>query len=1011
MALQRQNLTIPLGLGVNTKVDPKLMNDGLLSLENAVFTTIGKLRKRYGLKSISKNIVSTPVTQISSLKALANFQQELNLIDNGNFYSYSVGNDAWVNKSKISSILASSIGLVRNANSQSIPDVSYSNGIFVCAWEDSSGGVRASVFDQGTDQAIISNVLISATGTNPKCTNAGQWIYVYYVEGNNLKVRKISVLNPVSFDSALTVTADIQKDGANMSMYDIIKFNQYNIIAYGTTASKIKVAYLKQSGALGSIIDGLPDPYLYNGYAQNCIALCAYIDDSHTNDAIYVAYRNSTDGLKCLIFNPDLLAAPTVSVIDANVLPLVTNVSLISISASQVQIFYEQYNSTKNKEKISSAYITRSGVVTGPSVLIRSVGMATKPFVGPDGLFYFIAVHESTLQSTYFTVRAIDNNDYFIVNRIAYQNASGLTAKNSSLSNVMQMDTDNFVCALPIKTTLNSNEGGVFSSVGIQKTTLGFSNVDLYNSAQIGSNLHIAGGMLFDYDGSSIVEHGFNLYPEGCTSVISPTGTDMLGPGVYQWRIVYEWTDNKGQIHRSAPSIPSGTTGKLIETVTVGGSKCTLTIPTLRITQRRGVNGNVKISVYRTEANGSIFYKVGNSIDNDVTADTVTFVDDLYQDALILQNEILYTTGGVLENIAPPSCSIVYVYNNRLVIAGLEDENEIWYSRQFSTNEAVAFSDFIKTRIDQGKKGITAVAQLDEKIVFFKDNGIFIQTANGPTDTGFNNDIGIPQALASDVGCISSKSVVTTPLGLIFKSKKGYYLLDRALNLDYIGAPVEEWNSLTTSGAVLLDDVNQVRFTHTDGVCLMYDYYAKRWSTFTNYSCISAKRWQGQYVIGREDGTIDIENIGSYLDNASPVQMRVVTPWIQAAGLQGFQRIYQMIVLGERKSNHIFRCQIGYNFDPSWRESYMIDTGSILGNTTFGEVSPYGGDSVYGGSVDAVHQFKINNAIQKCQAIRLEFTDLNPELIDGGGYEITGLTLDIGLKKGLFRVPISKNMG
>ena len=54
---------------------------------------------------------------------------------------------------------------------------------------------------------------------------------------------------------------------------------------------------------------------------------------------------------------------------------------------------------------------------------------------------------------------------------------------------------------------------------------------------------------------------------------------------------------------------------------------------------------------------------------NDPTVNTIVFNDGL-ADAEITNNSPIYTTGGFLPNAAPPSCSMITLYNNRVIIGG-----------------------------------------------------------------------------------------------------------------------------------------------------------------------------------------------------------------------------------------------------------------------------------------------------------------------------------------------------
>lgn len=999
MALERQNITINLGVGLNTKVDPKLMTDGLLGLENGVFTSVGQVQKRYGLSSLGSK--TTAGDTISSAKSISVFQDELNLIDSSKFYSYIASTDTWIDKGIISGVSAKTVGVLRDSYTQSSPDIAYLNGTTVYVYQDSAGGIRATVIDEVSGNQVQSNVQLSTTGVNPKCAVTVNNILVYYVETNTLKCSALAVANNSAFVAAITVVSNIHAT----AIYDISRAGNNNLLAYRkSTGSKIVTSYLTASGSVAGATEGYPAAVEFSADPDGSICILSYYEGDITNDAIYVIYHNSVAGTKAIIYNIELSNSPSAITIDASTV-VSRNITAISTSATAIQIWYEVTHASSYYHYIKSNTLSRSGTAGTAAVWARGVGLVSKAFEGYDGNVYLIVAHESTLQSTNFVLKSVSTSSHFCVNRISYQVSGGLTANVSGLCNVYNSDTYDYVSAMVVKTKLNSENDNVFTTNGIQKIVLNFDTTELFDTAQLGNNLHIAAGMLFDYDGTNLVEHGFNLYPENMVTANSTAAAGMTN-GTRQYVVVYEWADIQGQIHRSAPSIAFSSVTALTTNVT------TITIPTLRITEKKTTKGDVSIAVYRTENNGTVFYRVSSITSpllNISSQDTLAFTDNK-TDASILANELLYTTGGILENIVPPSCTKVYVYNNRLVLAGLEDSNQIWYSRQFAQSESVNFSDFITTRLDQGKKGVTGIVQLDEKIVFFKDNAIYYQVANGPTDTGFNNDIYTPQAIATDVGCTSSKSIVTTPLGVMFKSKKGYYLLDRSLQVQYIGAQVEAYNELTPSGSLLCDSVNQVRFTHTDGPCLVYDYYIKQWSTFTNHNSVATRRWNSNFVILRSNGIVDSEDTTSYLDNSSNIQMKVVTNWIQVGGLQGFQRVYQASLIGKFRSNHILRVRIGYNFEESYRDDFNINSITALGSSIYGDDTTYGAGLYYGGVTDSQFQFKINNSIQKCQAIRYEITTVNPESIDGASFNLTAISLDVGIKKGLFKIAKLKNM-
>ena len=102
------------------------------------------------------------------------------------------------------------------------------------------------------------------------------------------------------------------------------------------------------------------------------------------------------------------------------------------------------------------------------------------------------------------------------------------------------------------------------------------------------TELHIVGGVKKIYDGVSCVEDNFVLFPEnylgnGAVVTLGSGGNlswNSTNPSQYQWAVVYEWTDNYGQVQRSTPSIAvTATTG-------APGQAAFLVGPTLRVTEK-----------------------------------------------------------------------------------------------------------------------------------------------------------------------------------------------------------------------------------------------------------------------------------------------------------------------------------------------------------------------------------------------------------------------------------------
>jgi hypothetical protein len=543
--------------------------------------------------------------------------------------------------------------------------------------------------------------------------------------------------------------------------------------------------------------------------------------------------------------------------------------------------------------------------------------------------------------------------------------------------------------------------GKAFTSLGINSTKVDFKSLNNFVTAELGNNLHIVGGVLQSYDGVSVNESGFAVFPEDVVATPSNIGAGSITNGTRQYSVVYAWYDNQGQLHRSAPSIGTPVT------ISGGPSDITLTIPTLRITKKE----HVFIEVYRTEASGTIFYKVSSNTNltlNNTAIDTISYTDTI-TDANLVAGELLYTVSGELDNIAPPAASVITKWKNRIVLKSTDEENLLVLSKIRQEGKPVEFSDQITLSVDPTGGDIVTTAVLDDKLIIFKRTSIHVQAGDGPNNLGEQSDFGLPQLINSDVGCTDVNSVVVVPDGLIFKTEKGLHLLDRSLSVSYIGAEVEKYNSSRITAARLVPDINQVRFTTENSLCLVYDYYFKQWSTFTNHEAVGATIYKDKFTFVKSNGKVYIEDSSSFKDGAQRIKMKIVSAWMNVAELQGFQRFYKMIILGTYKSKHRLKVKIGYDFNTSFTDEADIDVENTIEPTKYGEDSPFGEQSVYGGAFP-LYQWRVFPQRQKCQSFRISIEDIMTDVFDES-FSISNLRLEVGVKQGSNKQGTDRSVG
>lgn len=992
MPLAKQNISISFERGLDTKTDNKqVMPGSMLLLENAVFSTPKEFKKRNGYNSLGLN-VDTGGQAIDSAVALAEFKNELNLLSGTRFYSRDDALSKWTDKGRFSSIGVIGSPVIRNANQQTSPDCAVHDvGIKLYTWEDSSGSSRYSVVDSSSGEFIVSNASLGSNVSKPKPFAIGQFIVILYVDSVTKQLNQVHVtaLNPSVVSTPRLLTLDMNPN----TNYDAVCLGQRVFVAYDTN---------QVGGAISLFyIDAfLTESLFFTMVGEHAAEAIGTFGVSVPDiDAIlWVAYANGTN-VKAFAYSYDLLTQlqpPT----SGEAISGVRNIAGgVSNDDTQADVFYEIAATPELNTSIRKDSISVGGTFSGASRLRGSVGLASK-VRGRDGRLYFLSAYQSDLQPAYFLLN--DMGD--IIGKVAPGLAGGLTDHTSLLPELPPLDDSSYLVSTLQKDLVvpaSTSPANLYTQTGVIGTTIDFDSSTAYLSEELANNLHLTGGFLSMYDGTSVVEHGFHLFPENVSVVGSGVG-GSIGAGTYQYFVTYEWIDNQGNLHRSAPSIAASVT-------TVGAtSSVSITVATLRLTAKQGVS----IVFYRTLANGTQPFRISpiaSSPANDPTVDTITYVDT-QADASIEGNQVLYTFGGVVDNISPPAVGSVFSYNERLIVIPSEQNTSFWFSKEVLPGAPVEFSDLFVQNVDPRRGGLTGGIQMDDKIILFREPSISYVSGTGPAPTGVGNDFTDTQLITTDVGCTNQRSIVLTPVGVMFQSAKGIYQLDRSMAVRYVGAPVEQFNGLLITSAELMATVNQVRFVTLNGPTLVYDYFMQQWSVFSGIGGVDAAIFEGQHVVVKSNGKALQQSTDGFTDDGQAIKQRLITGWLSFAGLQAFQRVYRLMILGDYKSPHKLLVKAAYDYNPFFTQQTYIDVATLFtnplygGDPTFGYTSPYGGVPGIG---NPTYEFELHLTRQKCTAVQFSIEDVQM-LPYGEGMSLSALGLQVGVKQGLNKLAASR---
>jgi hypothetical protein len=536
-----------------------------------------------------------------------------------------------------------------------------------------------------------------------------------------------------------------------------------------------------------------------------------------------------------------------------------------------------------------------------------------------------------------------------------------------------------------------------------------------YDAKETNSYLEIektniySGGLLGYYDGEEFAEYGFIGNPYISDYATNTTGALPADTG-YMLCFLYKYEDAQGNIFYS-PRGPIYSGLDPVNGLTLpANSRINFNLQTPIITMK----GKVTIEVYIKRKNRLFqlaysrnFYGTNGNVTMGTTA--VSIANYPNADAAVMP----YQDGSVPVETTSNS-DFISLYADRVFRITKDNPISLQYSQKklagqgFEFNDSFFYVDVLDKRGIAEDQLVGGIA-MDGRFIIFKETSTLYIVGSGPSRANTNDDFSEPQLIASDVGCIQPRSIILMPDGVMFKSDKGIYLLDRKLQTGYIGSSVEAFNDYTIVSAILLESTNEVRFATLEGLTLVYNYLSRAWSWYEDMESISSCVHGGKYVVLKTDGQVIVETKDHNKMIDQKIIQNISTPWLRLNKIQGYQKAYYVRILGVYKSLHRLKMNVFYDYELYSSEEYIIDP--LAENQYNIEIKPSNQSIEDGSAINGVYQMKIDLIRKNCQAVRLVIEDVPLDEANNTGecFALSNVTVNIGLKKGLAKIQASKS--
>lgn len=359
-------------------------------------------------------------------------------------------------------------------------------------------------------------------------------------------------------------------------------------------------------------------------------------------------------------------------------------------------------------------------------------------------------------------------------------------------------------------------------------------------------------------------------------------------------------------------------------------------------------------------------------------------------------------TDTELEAEAPAGVLDVVSTQQRLWALSAESRFSVLVTKPITAGYAPEFSSALSVDVPAEGGECTGIAALDDKVVVFKRNRIYVIVGDPGDANGDRATIQKPRLLSSDVGCVCASSIVEGPFGVAFQSARGLELLSRGLELSFVGERVlDSLDTAQRTAGVLIPEDGEVRWIvadDEDGARWNLTGDAIIWDYRDNQFAIDAVNGAAHYMVATSgnvwrvapNGTTEVEL--SDWSSGALYNVSVTTPWIQTSGVQGFQRVWRLNLLGYYYTGNV-DVTIAYDYDDavaethSWLEADLTTLAAANGRILL----------------------SVRPNRQKCAAIKVTIAEDaigpqgGPYPTAGRGLEFIALDAEVGVKSGTVR--------
>lgn len=382
------------------------------------------------------------------------------------------------------------------------------------------------------------------------------------------------------------------------------------------------------------------------------------------------------------------------------------------------------------------------------------------------------------------------------------------------------------------------------------------------------------------------------------------TGTGEL-TGTISAIAVYSFIDAAGKLHRSAPSVPVS--------IDLTSDRYDAFVSALPFSAYDGNTAPLyNVELYVTDTTGSGPYYRANSSTDFLVYTTVDSKGTFFKFTTGPEGSAsfpqVYTDGSAGAERAstpPPAFSSLWRVGDLVFGLDAEDPTRVWHTKPLVAGYAPEWSNLNTVTI--GDRGVGG-ADVGGQTVVFGERGMWYIGGQGPNAAG-GGGFDVPRRLPHEVESLDPLSICKTSVGVLFRCRRGVYLLDTGLAIQPVSAPIDGDLTATRDPTgyckVAFDELmGEAHMLDFGGDHWVFNVGENKWMRWTQD--VDQNYWADVAVLGGQVYWVSRDTTGDTLARDYSIDesdyrltyhsWELELPWIRFDGVTGNMRVKELIV-------------------------------------------------------------------------------------------------------------------